>query len=517
MELANPRRSHSYNLCMGQRRRAILGLTWADVAILAGYIAVLCLVLPHYLPWEDEGRAWTAVRYFGFFKLIFHVLRYEGHPALWYVLLYPLANLHFPYAYINWFSAACGTCGIFYLLRYSPFPLYVRMLLPFGFALAYEYAVVARSYCLFPLFGFMIAQEYRQAARRPLRMAIFLALLANLSIHGTIVAGAFAVSYAWDLFCERRTPGSPSWDLKQAWQAAGVFAASIAFVLIVVWPSHDLQPPVSPSVSREIHKMAPAAFHPATEPARLLRTSVDPTLEAPKAQLALNLGMGSLKIAGRLRTTFVYPIAQYAPLAILFQLLVFALVWRRGKPLLIAAPLLLGVFIVEIYLRLWHTSLIWVVLIMMLWAVWDERESWTRPTLQNGVALVFALVALLQIPGTVQALRFDRTHATYPARAAADYLKSLPPDTRIDGFDHAFTVLPYFNAYPFHLQNDILNVPAALADEPGAILLRDSTATDEQLAQLAQAGFTRKHSFCGTPFFPNQTLVPLCMDVLEKP
>jgi hypothetical protein len=227
--------------------------------------------------------------------------------------------------------------------------------------------------------------------------------------------------------------------------------------------------------------------------------------------------MGSLKLAGRLRTTLVYPIATFAPLAILFELLVFALMWRGGKSLLIAAPLLLGLFIVEIYLRLWHTSLIWVVLIMMLWAVWDDEQSAARPTLQNAVALVFALICALQIPWTVAALRFERTHATYPAKATAEYLKSLPPDTRIDGFDHAYTVLPYFERYPFHLQNDSLDVPAALADKPDAILLRDTTATDLQLAQLAQAGFTRKHSFCGTPFFPNQKLVPLCMDVLEKP
>jgi hypothetical protein len=504
---------------MEQRHRVFLGLTGPDFAVLAGYIAVLCVAIPHYLPWEDEGRAWTAVRYFGLFDLIFHFLRYEGHPAIWYVILWPLANLHLPYAYINWLSAACGVGGIYFLLRYSPFPLYVRAVLPFGFALAYEYAVVARSYCLFPLFGLMIAQEYRQPARRPVRMAIFLALLANLSVHGTIVAVAFGVSYAWDLYRERRAAAEPTWSLQQARLAGGIFAASLAFVLIVIWPSRDLQPPVSPGVARMLHKAAPAAYQPTVHPVRLLQTSADraPEPSTTPTQLALNLGMGSMKIAGRLRTTFVYPIATFAPLAILFQVLVFALVWRRGKPLLIAAPLLLGAFIVQIYLRLWHTSLIWVALIMLLWAVWDEQESLTRATLQNAVAAVFALICLLQVPWTVAALRFERGHATYPAKAAADYLKSLPQSARIDGFDHAFTVLPYFTIYPFHLQKDILDVPAVLADRPDAILMRDSTATADQLAQLAQAGYQREHKFCGTPFFPNQPLATLCLVVLEKP
>lgn len=501
---------------MVQKRRVLLGLSWPDVAILAGFIAVLCLAIPHYLPWEDEGRAWTAVRYFGFFDVIFRFLRYEGHPAIWYVILWPLANLHLPYVYLNWLSAACGACGIYFLLRYSPFPLYVRAVLPFGFALAYEYAVVARSYCLFPLFGFLIAHEYRQPVRCPVRMAIFLALLANLSVHGTIVTLAFGASYAWDMYRERRVAAAPSWSLQQARLAGGIFAASLVFVLIVLWPARDLQPPVAPGVGHMLHKVAPAAYHPSAHPARLLKTAADPAAPPP-APLALNLGMGSLKIAARLRTVFLYPIATFAPLAILVQLLAFALVWRRGKPMLIAAPLLLGLFIVQIYLKLWHTSLMWVALIMLLWAVWDEQESLTRPTLQNAAAAVFALVSLLQIPWTVAALRFERTHATYPAKAAADYLKSLPQNTRLDGFDHAFTVLPYFSRYPFHLQKEVLDVPAVLADQPGAILVRDSTPTAEQLAQLAEAGYRREHQFCGTPFFPNQPLVPLCLNVLEKP
>ena len=509
---------HSYNLCMGQRRRKVLGLSWPDLAILTGYIAVLCLAIPHYLPWEDEGRAWIGARTLGLFDLIFHFLRYEGHPAVWYLVLWPLAHLHMPYLYINWLSAACGISGIYFLLRYSPFPLYIRATLPFGFALAYQYAVVARSYCLFPLFGFMVAHEYRQPTRRPIRMAILLALLANLTVHGTIIATVFGASYAWDLIRERGVAPEPPWTVRQARLGGSIFAASIVFVLVVLWPAHDLQPPVSPGVGHFLHRISPSAYHPIASAPHLLRASATISQQTPQAppRLALNLGIGSMKLGGRLRTTFIYPIATFAPLAILFQILVFALVWRRGKPLLILAPLLVGGFIVQIYLRLWHTSLIWIALVMLLWVVWDEQEKFPRLSLQNAVAAVFALICVLQIPWTVAALRFERTHATYPAKATADYLKSLPQNTRIDGFDHSISLLPYFAQYPFHLQTDVLDVPTALADHPDAILLRQATPTPEQLAELSAAGYQLTHTFCGTPFYPNQPLVPMCLDVLEK-
>jgi hypothetical protein len=334
---------------------------------------------------------------------------------------------------------------------------------------------------------------------------------------------AFGIAYAWDLYRELGSNVQTASSLRQARIAVGVFATSIAFVLIVLWPSKNLQPNVVPSVARVVHKVAPATYHLDTYPkanaARMIRTAADPAPQEPQipTPMALNLGMGSLKIAGRIRAVFVYPIAGFAPLAILVEALVFALAWQRGKPLLLVAPLLLGVFIVEIYLRLWHTSLMWVVLIMVLWAVWDEREKPTSRTLQSAVAAVFTLVCLLQIPWTIEAVRFERTHPTYPAKAAADYLKTLPQDARFYGFDHAFTVLPYFPEYPFEVQNDVLDVKAVLGGKPDAILLRDSTATAEQMAELVHAGYQRKHVFCGTPFFPNQNLVPLCLDVLEKP
>lgn len=502
---------------MASERRALLGLTWPDLAVLAAYIAVLCLAIPHYLPWEDEGRAWTAARSFRIYDLVFHVLRYEGHPPVWYLILFPLIKLHFPFAYINWLSAGFGVAGIYVLLRYGPFPFFIQALLPFGFALAYEYAVVARSYCLFPLFGFLIANEYRSPVRRPIRMAILVSLLANLSVHGTIVACAFGASYGWDLYRERRSGAELSWSIPQARLGAGIFVASLALVLIVLWPARDFKAPVSLEINRALQKAAPAAYHPTSNPAFMLRmANPQETVKSP-TPLALNLGMGSLKIRGRLSTVFVYPIATFAPLAILLQVLVFALVWRRGKPLLIIAPLLLGAFIVEVYLRLWHTSLMWIALIMILWVVWDERENVRQPCLQSFAAAVFALVCLLQLPWTAAALRFERSHATYPAQATANYLKSLPGNRRIDGFDHAFTLLPYFRFYPFHLQNEVLDVPTVVKDKPDVIVYRDSTVTAEQFSQLREAGYMQTRIFCGTPFFPNQPLTALCMNVLEKP
>jgi hypothetical protein len=506
---------------MGEARRRLAGLGAKELTVLCLYAALLALVIPHYQAWEDEGRAWTIVRSFGLFDAIFHMLRYEGHPALWYVVLWPFVALHMPFVFINWISAACALAGVWFLLRFSPFPFYLRAVLPFGFWMAYEYAVVARSYALFPLLGFAVAQEYRRPERQPVRMALCLALLANLSVHATIVAVAFAASYAWNLLRERRA-GTAAWTLPAARRAAAIFAASLLFVAAVLWPPHDLKPPVSPKLGHAIQQLAPAAYKPGRERPQVIRAAgiAEPVKTNPRA-FNLGIGFGSVPFRERLWLVFVYPIASTAALALPLELMVFWLLWRRGRPALILGQLLLCAFIVEVYLKLWHTGLVWVTLIVLLWAVWDRDEaiSFPRPavTLQNGVAALLFLIALLQIPWTLAAVRFVRTHSTYPAQAAAAYLKSLPPESRVDGFDHSSTVLPYLADDPFHLQADTLSVPAVLADRPDAILFRDSTVSDSHLALLAAAGYTRSHSFCGTPFFPNQPLVPLCLVLLERP
>ena len=504
-----------YNPSMAFQRRGILGLRWADLAIFAAYVNMMYFAVRRYIPWEDEGRAWTVVRYFGLYDMVFHALRYEGHPPLWYLILFPLAKLGLPYTYINLVSTSFAVAGVYVFLRYSPFPYYIKVVLPFGFAMAYQYAVVARSYCIFPLLGFLIANEYRHPTRRPVRMAILLALLANLSVHGTIVACAFGVSYAWDLYREHRSAGEWAEPVPRLRLAGGIFAASLALVLVVLWPPHDLQAPVAHPLNPVIHKPAPATYHPLRHPAIIVRTAVEPAPANAPAPLALNLGIGSLKILERISTVFFYPIATFAPLATEFYALVFVLAWRRGKALLIGAPLVLGAFIVQVYLRLWHTSLMWIVLIMILWVVWEKGEPFARLSLQNATAVIFALICLLQLPWAVEAVIFEHLHATYPAKATADYLKTLPQGLRIDGFDHAHTLLPYFEFYPFHRQAEVLDVPTVLRERPDVLVFRETTVTPEQLAELHKAGYENLHSFCGTPFFPNQPLTPLCMDVLE--
>jgi len=75
---------------------------------------------------------------------------------------------------MGWISAVIAAAGVYVLLRFSPFPFVLRALLPFTYFIAYQYAVVSRSYVLFPVLCFGVAAVYRLARPRPLLMAVLL-------------------------------------------------------------------------------------------------------------------------------------------------------------------------------------------------------------------------------------------------------------------------------------------------------------------------------------------------------
>jgi hypothetical protein len=130
-------------------RRLPMGLP--EIATLGLYAGLLIWAFPHHEPWADEAQAWQIARTLPFAQM-FRLLSYEGHPGLWYVLLWALSRLHVSYIGMRCVAAVIAFAGITVLVSTSPFPRSVKLLLPFSFYLAFQYAIVARSYVLVPLF-----------------------------------------------------------------------------------------------------------------------------------------------------------------------------------------------------------------------------------------------------------------------------------------------------------------------------------------------------------------------------
>ena len=155
---------------------------------LAPYAALLAYVIPRHEPWADEAQAWELAKSLSLKSLFGTYIHYECSPGLWHFLLWMLARLHMTYYGMHWFTAAIALISMAILLLSAPFPLFVRLLLPFTYFFAFQYAVVARSYTLFPAILFAIAYVWPRRREHPIALGCLLGCLANVALHGTVVA-----------------------------------------------------------------------------------------------------------------------------------------------------------------------------------------------------------------------------------------------------------------------------------------------------------------------------------------
>jgi hypothetical protein len=208
---------------------------WPECLALTAYAALVASAIVHHLPWVDEAQAWQLARTVPFDQLLHTYLGYEGHPAAWYAMLAGLMHLGVTYENLHWVSGALALAGVSLVVFSAPFPRYVRLALPFTFFLAFQYAVVARSYVLVPPLLFLIAMAWRRSV---LVLALLLGLLGNVAMHALAISVGLAVVYA----LERRAEGTFRPD-RTFWTAASVLLACYGFALWTVWPPADMYTP----------------------------------------------------------------------------------------------------------------------------------------------------------------------------------------------------------------------------------------------------------------------------------
>lgn len=390
------------------RARSVL-----PVAALAGYAVIVLSSVTWHEPWFDEAQAWLLARDASLPDLLFFYPRYEGSPVLWQMLLVLPAKLSLPYDVLNGLGAAAAIVGAGLVLLRSPFPLPVRLLVVSSYWLAFQYAVVARSYCLIPPLLFGIALVWH---RRTERLALFfglLLLLANVSFHAFIVAAALLAVHLLDVALRWHTIG-PRARLANGGAAAG-------FALVAVLLFLQLRTPADHSF--------PGAHHVETDPGVVLESM-------------LTMAAGGL--TGSRMTTIV----------VLLVTTVFLL--RRRALLVWALPsLAVAGFSGIRYGNVWHQGILLLLWLFALWVALDEGE--TRPARWRpsfaweplAVAVVMAGVLLVQVRWAALAVRHDLVSDYSAAPEVAEYIKRNGLDNdriRIHTRSlEATSVQPYFD------------------------------------------------------------------------
>ena len=107
----------------------------------------LALILTHE-PWRDELQALMLAEHSASLKELFANLRYEGHPALWYLLLRALAPLGDAMTMLKLVQVVIALSTIALVWTRAPFGPWTRLLLLAGYLILFEWGTIARSYSL---------------------------------------------------------------------------------------------------------------------------------------------------------------------------------------------------------------------------------------------------------------------------------------------------------------------------------------------------------------------------------
>jgi hypothetical protein len=179
---------------------------WFAVAVTALFCLALTLVHLNHELWRDEIHCWSVGRNAaGLWDLLTGDRRYDGHPFLWYYLLYLVSRWSRSDAYLHAVTIVLATSSAYLWLRHAPWPRVLRLMLLGTYCFFFEYGVISRSYTLGVFLAFLFCRLYDRRQLRVFRLFVVLVLLSFTSIYGAFIAAELGTFFLWQTIATLRS------------------------------------------------------------------------------------------------------------------------------------------------------------------------------------------------------------------------------------------------------------------------------------------------------------------------
>jgi len=175
------------------------------IAILGAWLIVVIFVTTRHEFWRDEVRALSLARAANSPLDLYGLTQYDGHPILWFLLLYIGKSIVDTPLVLPVISIVIAFIAVAVFMFSAPFPFWIRTLFIFSGLPFYEFSVMARNYGISMLLFFVSAIVYRNREKHPLFLASVLALLANTNGHSAILVCLIMAVWIWELVAEQKT------------------------------------------------------------------------------------------------------------------------------------------------------------------------------------------------------------------------------------------------------------------------------------------------------------------------
>jgi len=334
-----------------------------EIAAIFTYATLLAIISYFHEPWFDEAQAWLIARDSSLTDMIWNVLRYEGHTPLWHLSLFIPAHLGIPFEIglksVNFIFAVLAV-AVF--IKYSPFPLLVRLLTPFTYFLFYQYGVINRCYSLFMLILWLTAAVFPRRNERPFLFSILLALLGGVTAYGMLIA--FGIALAWlieiIITCRKNIASFSKTIVKttldRRFHSLILMGIINTFYVAILWPMPD--------------RYTPLLEHHFTAAERISRL-----LMAPVGALFLS------EPDEFLTTGFNSPLSIFVIIVGFFLIVAFIL-WavKKGSFYYVVLPyFVMAIFMTFFYFSIHHTGIFTLLIIFVFWISSDMKNRFSTP------------------------------------------------------------------------------------------------------------------------------------------
>ncbi|MBI5506645.1 MAG: hypothetical protein HY899_17800 [Deltaproteobacteria bacterium] len=200
------------------------------------FLAVSLAKIFTHEPWRDEWGPWGIASASEGLRQLWQALPYEGHSRLWYFLVFALERTTGRFEAVQLLSAVLATLSVWVVARFAPFGRWARGLFALGYYPLFEYGSIARPYSIALAAACVAACCFSRARREPLPLAVALAVLAQTTIYGVILAAAFGAAWLADRVSARLGDRAGA---TRSWIAAGIIGVSLVAAVAQMVPPSD--------------------------------------------------------------------------------------------------------------------------------------------------------------------------------------------------------------------------------------------------------------------------------------